>query len=113
MTEEKIYRIVAASLIKGAQEFDPCKGCGGEDCACCEIWLERQQDQRGDAEVNMWFGDDGYGRYGRNLDEDEYDEYESDEDDEWIDMDDLDEDVDMDEYDERFVRGRYQYRLRR
>ena len=111
MTEEKIYRIVAASLVKGAQDYNPCKGCGGEDCACCEIWIERQQDQRGDAEANMWFGDD---RYSRDLDEDEYDEYESDEEaDEWIDIDDLDEDVDMDEYDERFVCGRYQYRLRR
>lgn len=110
MTEEKIYRIVAASLIKGAQDYNPCKGCGGEDCACCEIWIERQQDQRSYADEDRWFGDD---RYGRDLDEDEYDEYESDEDAEWIDIDDLDEDVDMDEYDERFVRGRYQYRLRR
>lgn len=104
MTEEKIYRIVAATLIKRAQEFDPCKGCGGEDCACCEVWLERQQDQRGDAEANMWFGDD---RYGRDLDEDEYDD-----DDDWIDADDLDPDVDMDEYDERYVCGKYQYRPR-
>ena len=109
MINEKIYRIVAASLVKRAQEFDPCKGCGGEDCVCCEIWIERQQDQRRDAEANIWFGDD---RYGRDLDEDEYDEYESDEDAEWIDIDDLDDDVDMDEYDERFVCGRYQYRLR-
>lgn len=29
-----------------AETHDPCKGCGGEDCACCEVWLERQADSR-------------------------------------------------------------------
>ncbi len=24
--------------------YNPCLGCGGEDCCCCEIWLERQRD---------------------------------------------------------------------
>ena len=23
-----------------------CEGCGGEDCVCCEIFLEEQRDQR-------------------------------------------------------------------
>ena len=23
-----------------------CEGCGGEDCICCEIFLEEQRDQR-------------------------------------------------------------------
>lgn len=26
--------------------YNPCKGCGGEDCVCCEVWLERQADAR-------------------------------------------------------------------
>lgn len=23
-----------------------CQGCGGEDCCCCEVWLEAQADAR-------------------------------------------------------------------
>ena len=22
---------------------DKCEGCGGEDCACCEVFIEQQQ----------------------------------------------------------------------
>ena len=30
--------------------YNPCDGCGGEDCVCCEVWLERQADMRADAD---------------------------------------------------------------
>lgn len=30
--------------------YNPCDGCSGEDCVCCEVWHERQADARADAE---------------------------------------------------------------
>lgn len=36
--------------------YDPCRGCGGEDCVCCEVWLERQADARSQST----FGPDDY-----------------------------------------------------
>ncbi len=24
--------------------YDPCRGCSGEDCVCCEVYLERRAD---------------------------------------------------------------------
>jgi hypothetical protein len=27
-----------------------CEGCGGEDCCCCEVWLEEQSDLRAQRE---------------------------------------------------------------
>lgn len=24
------------------EPYNPCEGCGGEDCVCCSVWLEQQ-----------------------------------------------------------------------
>jgi len=37
-----------------------CRGCSGEDCCCCEVWLENQADQR--AERDRDPADDFYDR---------------------------------------------------
>jgi hypothetical protein len=31
---------------------NPCDGCGGEDCVCCEVWLERRADERAAREMD-------------------------------------------------------------
>ena len=28
------------------KNYNPCTGCGGEDCICCQVYLERQADNR-------------------------------------------------------------------
>ena len=28
------------------KEYNPCEDCGGEDCVCCEVWLEQQADDK-------------------------------------------------------------------
>lgn len=30
---------------KSRDDYDPCDGCGGEDCVCCEVYLERRYDR--------------------------------------------------------------------
>ena len=30
--------------------YNPCSECSGEDCVCCEVWLERQADIKAAAE---------------------------------------------------------------
>jgi len=54
------------------EDADRCAGCGGEDCVCCEYYLDRQK----------WVGPDELFRHvpGDPL-YDDYDYYE--EDDEW------------------------------
>lgn len=39
------------------EDADRCAGCGGEDCRCCEYYLDRQRWQSPDE----LFADDGYG----------------------------------------------------
>lgn len=52
--------------------YPECERCGGEDCACCEVWVEAQQSYMPDEDY-------GYGRYGPNDDEDDDDyDYEDD-----------------------------------
>lgn len=31
-------------LYIGGEDMDRCEGCGGEDCCCCEVYMERQAD---------------------------------------------------------------------
>ena len=30
--------------------YNPCDGCSGEDCCCCEVYIERQVDMKADQE---------------------------------------------------------------
>jgi hypothetical protein len=43
-----------------------CDGCGGEDCVCCEVWLEQQYDDR---YANDYYADDGQYDYYSNVEE--------------------------------------------
>lgn len=97
MYEDKIYRIVAKAILKESKNFDPCQGCGGEDCACCEVYAERRAEDR----ANEMYGDD---RYARDRDEDDdddcYDDYdedcydEDDDDSELLEMEDCEDEDD-------------------
>lgn len=62
---------------------EACKGCGGEDCVCCEVYLEEQHSRS---------------YYESMRDEDSWDEYE---DEVWESMRDWDEyEDDMDSWDD-------------
>lgn len=57
-----------------ASDQDACAGCGGEDCACCEIYLDRQRWEPLDCILDrMEECDEFYGRY-RHVDYEEEDE---------------------------------------
>ena len=76
--------------------YNPCNGCGGEDCCCCEVYLERQADNRAEEERDRedTFWENMY-RDEINWDDDE-DTYDpSDHDEEWG----YDSDDDYDNYD--------------
>lgn len=44
-----------------------CEGCGGEDCACCEVFIEEQNDIK----YAMYYGDDALDHYQENEYEEE------------------------------------------
>ena len=73
--------------------YDPCDGCGGEDCCVCSVYLERQADMKADQEDphRNWCPDCG-------QDHCECNDYEFDEPDE-------DEEGEEDEYD--YAENRY------
>ena len=52
-----------------------CDGCGGEDCACCEVFIEEQQDIR----YCMAYGDDDYEHVSWDDDEELYFDTETEE----------------------------------
>jgi len=62
--------------------YDPCKDCSGEDCVCCEVWIERQADMRAEQYRDPYEQEDDF----RDEHEDDWDD----------DDDDLDESMDGD-----------------
>ena len=56
---------------------DLCAGCGGEDCLCCEIYLDRQRWQDPDEMIAQMRDEDLYA-WEDNCDEDEDDEWPED-----------------------------------
>jgi len=69
-----------------------CVGCGGEDCVCCEVYLEQRADDRAASDRDERFEEWG------EWDEEEHDceEQGCDEEDEWEDGSDIDESMDGD-----------------
>jgi len=54
-----------------AEYDEACKRCGGEDCACCEIYHDREASNR----LFDYDHVDGYGSYEANPFEDEEEDY--------------------------------------
>lgn len=54
--------------------YNPCDGCGGEDCVCCSVFIERQADARAERDPREDEADfeeeyDGEGDYDENDEE--------------------------------------------
>ena len=61
------------------EDADRCADCGGEDCICCEYYLDRQQWKTPEQLFSPEYGDPMYDDYFMNTSYDDDDEEEWDE----------------------------------